>query len=299
MKKELKDINAEYLAAINSSEYKLGKYMNLLKSGIKNRKFISNVKHIVMLKKLKKTKGKSKRFIEVDSDSNAESKRVAVYTVLFGKYDKIRNIYVKPKNCDFFIITDQTLSKESSWIKVPLSENEENIIKDMNVIEKNRYFKMLGSDYFKDYDYTIYIDANLEVYGDLSENLKYINETTGIAMFNHSSRGCIYKEAEACKIQKKGNWNAMYKQTMDYKSEGMPINFGMCECCVIVRDIKNNNSLKIMSSWWEEFIKRESYRDQIAWPYILWKNSYEINDIGCLGENIAVDGNYRRYEHGA
>ncbi|MDQ0359815.1 glycosyltransferase domain-containing protein [Breznakia pachnodae] len=298
MSKTIKDVNEEYLLLLDSPEYKLGKYIKLLKNSIKKKQLISNLKMIRRLMKLKKTKGKINRFQNGNNNHKDSNKKIAVYTVLFGNYDQIRNIYVKPNNCDFFIITDQIVPDDSDWTCVKLTNEEKSLIESMSAIEKNRYFKMLGSNNFKNYDYTIYIDANLEIYGNLNSMLQYVDGETGLAMYNHSSRGDIYNEAKACKIQKKGNYEAIYEQVEHYQSEGMPINFGMCECCVIVRDLKNKNSFKLLSSWWNEFLKWRSYRDQIAWPYIVWKDGYSINSIGCLGENIAVDGNFRRYNHG-
>ena len=170
-------------------------------------------------------------------------------------------------------------------------------IDKMNVIEKNRYFKMLGINKFADYDYSIYVDANIEIYGDLRTITKYTKITSGVAMFNHSSRGCIYKEAIACKIQKKGDNSKIDKQLKEYEKAGMPRDFGMCECSIIVKDLRNDFSSKLMSLWWEDFINRRSYRDQISFPYIVWENGLTMNQIGCLGENISLDGNFRRYNH--
>ena len=85
-------------------------------------------------------------------------KRVAVYTCLFGKYDKIHEpLFINP-NVDYFIITDQDVSECSAWKKKEL----DNIFgtEKMSSIEKNRFLKIMPHLFLKDYDYSIYIDAN-------------------------------------------------------------------------------------------------------------------------------------------
>lgn len=69
----------------------------------------------------------------------------------------------------------------------------------------------------------------------------------------------------------------------------------MFECNVIVRE----NCLKcneIMNAWWEEF-RRFPKRDQISFPYILWKKGISQEDIGILGENIRENPYFRLVEH--
>ena len=52
-----------------------------------------------------------------------------------------------------------------------------------------------------------------------------------------------------------------------------------------------------MKEWWIEFNKSIVKRDQIVFPYILWKNGISINDIGCLGESVDRDGKFRKKVH--
>lgn len=60
----------------------------------------------------------------------------------------------------------------------------------------------------------------------------------------------------------------------------------MNEATVIVSDLKNEKSVELLELWWQEFIKSESFRDQLAWPFVLWENNLMIEDIGNLGNDI-------------
>ena len=78
----------------------------------------------------------------------------------------------------------------------------------------------------------------------------------------------------------------MKKQMKRYKKEKFPKNFGMFECNMLISDLKNRKSEEIFNDWWEEYLSSESLRDQLALPYVLWKNNLQFCDIGIIGNNI-------------
>ena len=82
-----------------------------------------------------------------------------------------------------------------------------------------------------------------------------------------------------------------------YREEGFPKAFGLYECNVIVCDLNNKNSETITTSWWDNFLNSESYRDQITLPYVVWKNGFEFDDIGSLGDNVYKNSKIRMEEH--
>ena len=52
-----------------------------------------------------------------------------------------------------------------------------------------------------------------------------------------------------------------------------------------------------MNKWWEEFLKSQTGRDQLVLTYVLWKLNYGYDDMGILGENLAVNAKFRRSTH--
>ncbi len=78
----------------------------------------------------------------------------------------------------------------------------------------------------------------------------------------------------------------MKEQVKRYKKTGFPKDYGMLECNVIVSDLKNLNAIKILNDWWMEYVKSESLRDQLALPYVLWKNNVPIEELTGLGSNV-------------
>lgn len=220
--------------------------------------------------------------------------RIAIYTSIFGKYDNLIEPKIKPNNCDYYIITDNDIPKNSAWKKIDANKFIDIINKDN--IYKNRYFKMNPEKIFSDYKYSIYIDGNIQVVTDLTEFVNKINPEIGIAMHLHSMRQCISQESKACAIYKKENENVMNKQIQRYFLEGMPLNFGLLQASVIVREHNNSKCKKIMRDWWNEF-NIGCKRDQISLPYVIWKNGLTVSEIGVLGNNIAENYSLRIFDH--
>ena len=288
-------LNIEIKKIQYSKEYVLGRKIINFKNAVLRldlRKLSLMFKIYRDSKRISKMKLKKKRF-ENKSRINFDG-RIAVYTSMFGNYDQILDHFFIDVNCDYYIFTDT--DKHSNLYK-SIDLNSFKNISELNNIEKNRYFKMLGYKYFTDYKYSVYIDSNLLICGELSNYLQYLNKKTGIAMFNHFSRLSIYDEIDVCIMQNRGNKNRLLDQKQGYKIEGMPDDFGMCECNVILRENRNDICSKLMQDWFNEFILSGSNRDQVSLPYILWKNNYSICDIGCLGENINEDPAFYRFKH--
>ena len=71
----------------------------------------------------------------------------------------------------------------------------------------------------------------------------------------------------------------------------------MAEANIIVTDLKNKNGKKIFELWWDEFQKSKSLRDQLAFPYVIWKNDIKIDCITTLGNNVYDNPKVERISH--
>lgn len=212
------------------------------------------------------------------------NKRIAVYTSTFGRSFTLREPLFIPDNCDFFYIGDQDIPLESAWKKFDISSFEEQISK-YSGIEKNRFFKMNPHLVFTDYDYSVYIDGNIQLVGDSSE---FVNQLSplGIGLHKHRARNCVYDEAKAVLDLKKINHDE-FDKIMDYfKSINFPKNYGLAECNVIVRDHHNDVAIKITEEWWKLFMEKNVKRDQLTFPVAVWENGIDLADILTLGNNV-------------
>ena len=79
--------------------------------------------------------------------------------------------------------------------------------------------------------------------------------------------------------------------------EGMPEHFGMYEANIILSDLHNPESQKLLSAWWEEFLASESMRDQVALPYVIWKSGHRCEEVGFLGGSMFRNPKFKKVEH--
>ena len=199
-----------------------------------------------------------------------------------------------PDNVDYWLISDQDIDLSgSTWKKYDFSMFSDEL-KNLNNAGKNRFFKMNPHIVFPDYKYSLYIDGNIQIISDVTEYVYHLGES-GIAMHMHSSRDCVYEEANAVLQAKKETRENIERHVKYLRETGFPEHYGLLECNVIMR----NNSEKckeVMSDWWTEYQTR-SKRDQLSFPYVLYKNNIPVEDVGTLGENVYQNPSFRIVTH--
>ena len=206
--------------------------------------------------------------------------RNVVYTSIFDNYDDIIN---------------QNLPSNWEW-KCFSEDNSLTLYEDGNRNAKK--FKVLPHRYLQEYEYSIFIDGNMKVIGDVNELIEKYLQDANVALFSHSensldSRNCIYEEAETILklgeknmkltpdrgiLNYKDNPEIIKKQIEKYRTLGYPTNNGLITGMVILRRHNENDSIKVMEDWWKE-IKYNSKRDQLSFNYVAWKNNLKFNYI--------------------
>lgn len=284
----IETLNKEKNETKKSKEYKLGKAICMYFSDIVNfryKKIIKNLKNKKVSKIIKKKYCHPDKYEYAENDIDYKNKKIAIYTCILNNYDKLQKPLVKFDNVEYFIITDN-VDKYKEYIDIYKIIEIPKEISDKGNIIANRYVKLHPKNFFEGYDYAIYLDGNVRVVSDIRTFIKRCSTEIGIAMHIHRERNCIYEEAEVCKMLGRGNVEKINEQIEKYQKEEFPKEYGMNEATIIVSNLKNNNAYKLLDEWYSEFINSESLRDQLAWPYILWKNNYKITDVGILGNNI-------------
>lgn len=292
----IEKVNDDYLKIINSKEYILGRKLFKIKDDLKNHRVIEFFKAIDRNRRRAKIHAENyKQKNNYNKDSYIDELRgnicgkTAVYTCIMGDYDKLSEPYYATDGFEYVIFTDMNIESKI-WKKKKIPNK---ILKLHNAALINRYIKMHPRELFPNYDFTIYVDGKVTIISDLRTLLFKTNSYFGIAMHRHTFRDDIFEEINACVTYGKGNKKELYNQAVQYKKEGMPSNFGMLEAAVIVSDLKNKNAEKLFDEWWIEFTKSNSMRDQIALPYVIWKNHRQVSDIGDLGQCIERNPKFR------
>lgn len=203
--------------------------------------------------------------------SNAQKPqgRIVVYTVLTGDYDNIKDpLYVTP-DVDYFLFTNRDI-KCKVWKTIKV-ENE-----GFTDLLLSRRVKMLPQEYLPSaYDFSIYVDANVIIFGDITMLTTKLNEHCHFAVTAHSVRDSVRDELDELvrlgKV-KEEIANSVYAR---YMAEGFKDDLGLAECTVLVRRCNDDCLSSFMQSWWEEFSTNGLYRDQPSLMYCLWKERYK------------------------
>ena len=199
-----------------------------------------------------------------------------VYTCITGGYDKIPiHQYVAP-DWDYVLFTDNAelikRGKYEHWTVRPLVFNK------LDNVKKSRWHKVNAHILFPEYDYSLWIDANIIINNKNPFNLfkKLIKQNCILAVPNHPERTCAYEEAEIVK-----KLQIDYPETVDremafLRREKYPQQNGLTENNMILR--RHNDMTSTLDLWWH-MIKTYSKRDQLSFNYALWKTGVKNTPI--------------------
>ena len=196
-------------------------------------------------------------------------KHKVIYTCLTGGYDELRQPIAVHPDWDYICFSDcLPLGQNGVWnvLPIPYSGN--------NPIFKSRYPKILPNECLSEYEYSLYIDANLQI-----NNAKFYNRLESliqhdvlIANVNHPIRDCIYKEILECCDKGLESIFVLSRQWKQLKSRKYPTHWGLYENNVIFRKHNHPAVIRAMESWWKQF-HNICHRDQLSLCFVYWQQS--------------------------
>lgn len=191
---------------------------------------------------------------------------IVIYTAAFGGY--LKELYPAPidDEVEFICFTDDPNIVATNW-KVVVSSNFMG-----TPTESNRYYKILTHHVLPNYEWSLYVDANIQLLkSPHSMIIAYISSGETFFMPKHYLRSCIYDEAIAVISLGKGNFWEIIRQIQTYKKYSFPSRYGLTENGIMLRKHSDPMIINIMESWWHEFNNFKSGRDQLSLPFIFWK----------------------------
>lgn len=215
--------------------------------------------------------------------------RISIYTCITGGYDTPPSILCRESNCDYYLITDNE-KYDNAKDYIVLNVND---IVPKNIIspkEQNRYCKMHGSEIFSEYEYSIYLDGNLQIYGNISECIKYIGNY-GLAIHRHPFSKDPY--AEAVRLVAAGRITEEEARIIArwLYDRGIPRNIFYLDCNVIVSEHCNTCGKAILEQWWKLYSLGLVKRDQFYMASVLYEYNINAEKIGIIPGNVE-DDNY-------
>lgn len=222
-----------------------------------------------------------------------EKKKIAVYTAIIGKYDTLEEPKFVSPYCDYFIFTDADVPTKSIWKKRSLPTSKDYL--ELNNYQRAKYFKIFPHKLFSEYDYTIWVDGNITIMGDLVPFVDRMG-SKAMAEFKHPNNDCIYEEAYSIVSQGKSQGHDVRKQIEQYKKEGFPVHYGLFENSFIVRKHNSEKCIYLMDMWWNQ-MKQYTWRDQLSLSYVLWKSGFGMEFEEILGPCWRWNPRLRQNDH--
>ena len=189
--------------------------------------------------------------------------KIAVCTAITGNKDTLKEEQFDDGS-DFICFTDNADIESARWTIKPVCS----LFKDNN--RNAKIHKVPIHQYLEEYDYWVWIDANIHLSISAKELINKYLKNTDIALFKHfQGRDCIYDEADVCIRNRLDDIEVMQNQVSAYKERGYPAHIGLFECTVILR--KNTSHIRALNNYWWSEICRHSKRDQLSFNYCLHK----------------------------
>ena len=220
-------------------------------------------------------------------------KKIAVVSCITGDVDAIIEEQVTD-NADFIMFTDNLNLRSKTWKIIYLPHM---IFNDCR--RQARMVKWLIHKFIAGYEYSLWIDSNVELRTPVVKLIrKYLLESD-IAVFKHKDRNCVYEEAKDCILQKLDHCDIIDKQMQKYQSDDYPADNGLTETTVLLR--RHTKQIRQFNeAIWAE-ICTSSKRDQLCFDYIANKLSITVvNFPGILQrQDIKPDTSkhFRKIKH--
>lgn len=190
-----------------------------------------------------------------------------VYTTVFGNNYTLKDPTYINKDWDHICFTDRKI-RSNIWKVI--------YIKKFNNPRKKAREIKIRCDKYLDFDISFYVDSKFTITCNpdkfTKKHLKY-----DLCLFSNHKRNCAYLEANYCIKKGVGNKQDIINQINFYKEDGFPKGFGKYATGILIR--RNTPELLNFMKLWYEQIDKYSNRDQISFPYIMWKNPIKFTTM--------------------
>lgn len=224
-------------------------------------------------------------FLRKQKRSGTVKNSIVVYTAIYGGCDGLLP-QKKCKGVDYICFSDREMHASPWDVRVMEA-------KGPDPVRCAKEYKILPHRFFPEYEYSIWIDGNYLIVGDLYKLLSEVLKIENMAVFDHNetygdNRNCLYKEYES--ILRLGRETGCYKddpeimkkQIARYRSEAYPENNGLIFASILIRRHNKEAVKEAMELWWRE-IENGSRRDQLSFNYVAWKSGLNMH---VIKENI-------------
>ena len=204
--------------------------------------------------------------------------RKVIYTCLTGGYDRLEQPAAFDPSYDYICFTD-TDGRDGVWQlrKIPFDSPDP--------VSRSRYPKILPHKVLADYDYSVYLDANIrimsaEFYAIVDRLI--VDEIT-FAQVEHPDRDCVYDELRYCYLKDKVDTRTAFRLYRKWTDEGLPRHAGLYENNLIFRQHNITEARALDEAWWKGW-ESGVHRDQLCLMPIFLRHN--IHPALLLGKGL-------------
>lgn len=222
-----------------------------------------------------------------------EEMKKVIYTCIVGDYDELHQPTVVDDSFDFICFSNDIKEEQQGvWRIRPIPFHCE------DKTRLSRYVKILPHKALPDYDWSLWIDANIGIIGkELYASVNaMIDSGSQIAQVPHLERDCVYEEIAKCYADERISLKDALKQKRHLHSEGFPRGFGMMENNLILRKHNDPDMIRISDGWWKEY-SSYSIRDQLSLMPVYWKEGLYPALLLGEGKSTRNVSFFQRFKH--
>jgi hypothetical protein len=147
-----------------------------------------------------------------------------------------------------------------------------------------------------DGDVVVWVDGRIALTAvPLRPLLRHALREADVAGYPHPWRRCLYDEARECAKLQLAPSERVDAQVAEYRAAGMPAGAGLWNTMVLARR-RSAATLELGRAWWAE-IEKHTLRDQISFPFVLWRDGLACSKLGPDVYAPRSSKNFKRGRH--
>lgn len=181
-----------------------------------------------------------------------------IYTVLTGGYDRLEQPLVTDPSYHYICFGD-TAGTSGVWElrEIPFEGTP---------VMRARWAKMHPHLLLPEYDYSVFMDANLCISG--AEFYGFIGQDS-VAVLQHPERDCVWDELRYCYLKDKISTSSAFKVRGLLRD--MPRHRGLVETNILARRHNDPAVIALDDLWWKLLVESGGSRDQLVFTPALHK----------------------------
>lgn len=210
---------------------------------------------------------------------------LVLYSALYGGKEPLNPEIFGP-----FAHVRRVLFTDRTDLALPGVEIIRDPLDGLDPARASRRAKLMPHRWFPEARWSIWLDnkSRLKANPDAIVAALEAQSDAAFFAFPHFRRDCVYHELQTCWENGLDDYAALRERERTYRAEGMPAHAGLIEGHFIARRHNEPAVIRFGERWFEHVL-RYSRRDQISFPYLVWKTSFRFDFITGLDRRETVD----------